>query len=224
MTRARIAVAGLLALSTVGTPLGPAAVAPASPLVPVAAGGVVAYVPHTWEARALPSRLTTVSGVQASAQLDGWAPGARAAGIEAYWVDATLVGLPSDYYRGIAGGPALDRLPIDGPCRAEERTVWTKREQAPASPLARAEYLATATGTCRSGEGWTRWGAFVAAPGFGATRSLGIPRSGLYFAFVSVREGPGADRRLNRLLTSVSFGGTPVREFLQAVGAPSNVV
>jgi hypothetical protein len=157
-----------------------------------------------------------VVGLQASANLARWSNGGpERLGVEAYWVDATGLGVPSGYYRAIASGPALNGLPHDDGCQAED--VWTSTGRATGS------YVATATGTCHSVRGATRWGAVVAAPGFGPVRQMGIARSGLYFVLGAVPGGREAEHRLNRLLTTVSFGGTPVSDILASVGAPARV-
>jgi hypothetical protein len=222
--RVRLAIAAALSgVTLMGAPIAPVIVPSlAGSLRAVSASGVVAYVPSAWDARPLPSEVPTISGIQASGNLDRWSNATgRVTGVEAYWLDATQVGVPSDYYRHVASGPALSSLPEHEGCRAEHRRVWSG---AGSSTIPEAgDYLATATGVCRSGESSTRWGAFVAAPGFGPVREMGIPRSGLYYAFVAVREGPQSNERLDRILTSVSFGGTPVEEFLNAVGATSGV-
>jgi len=222
--RVRLAVAAALSgVTLMGAPIAPGIVPSITgSLRAVSASGVVAYVPSTWDARPLPSEVPTISGIQASGNLTRWSNSTgRVTGVEAYWLDATEVGIPSDYYRHVASGPALSSLPERDGCRAERRQVWSGGGSS-ASPEA-DDYLATATGVCRNRGASTRWGAFVAASGFGPVRDMGIPRSGLYFAFAAVREGPRSNQRLDRILTSVSFGGTPVDAFLNAVGATSGV-
>lgn len=152
-------------------------------------------------------------GLLASANLDAWSEG-RVQGLEAYWVDATKVGVPSDYYHLTARGPALSRLP-ERDCRTH-RSVLVSHTPGWDSP---GDYAATASGVCRVGTGRSRWTAFVLAPGFGPARAVGIPQSGLYFVLAMVRERPGAGRRLERLVSGVSFGGTPVGDLFRAAGA-----
>lgn len=223
--RVRLTVAAALSgLTLMGAPIAPGiGLSVTGSLRAVSASGVVAYVPSTWDVRPLPSEVPTISGIQASENLTRWSYSTgRVTGVEAYWLDATQVGIPSDYYRHVASGPALSSLPERDGCSAESRQVWSGGGSS-TSPEA-DDYLATATGVCRNRGASTKWGAFVAAPGFGPVRDMGIPRSGLYFAFAAVREGPRSNQRLDRILTSVSFGGTPVDAFLNAVGATSGVV
>ncbi|MGH2724777.1 MAG: hypothetical protein ACRDI0_11045 [Actinomycetota bacterium] len=213
MRRARFVVAAILALSMMAAPAGPTIF---GPMRAVAAEGVSAFVPQRWGFRPIPSSSETFRGIQASRNLDRW-DGVRRprAALEAYWIDATTVQVPSDYYYLAARGPAMDALPAEDRCTTEQH-VWAGRghrfEPPPKWP---AEFVATATGSC----GPRRWAAFVAAPGFGQTRAIGIRESGMYFVFVSVHDSPDADRRVTRLLSGVSFGGTSVGEFLDAVGA-----
>lgn len=166
----------------------------------------------------MPTELPAAEGLQASGNLPRWGSmERREIGLEAYWVDAAEVGLPSDYYYLAAGAPAMTRLPARGGCTrdrlevlSDHRPVFDRRR------YSAGDYVATAGGTCSMRGGDTRWASFIAAPGYGPVRRLGIPRSGLYYAFVMLPDGPRAHQRAERLLSSVSFGGTPVGEFLDA--------
>jgi hypothetical protein len=211
--RARYAVAAILALSMVAAPAKPAFL---GPMRAVAAEGVTAFVPQRWEFRPILSESGSFRGLQASRRLDRWGDGRRPrAALEAYWIDATDVRVPSDYYYLAARGPAMDALPATDACMNEKR-VWVGRgHRVRPPPRWPAEFVATATGTC----GARRWAAFVAAPGFGRTRTIGISQSGMYFVFVSVHDSPDADRKVLRMLSEVTFGSTSVGEFLDAVGA-----
>jgi hypothetical protein len=174
-------------------------------------------VPNGWEVQRIVSSTAHRIGFKASASLAEWkATKGRAQGLEAYWVDAADVGVPTDYYYLAARGPASRRLAAKGDCRSTGRRVllddrprFDRRVDSPGN------YVAMASGTCRSKETKTRWASFVAAPGFGPVRQLGIPESGLYYVLVVVDEGPRAKDRIGRLLESVSFGGTPVTDFLR---------
>lgn len=209
-----------MALSfTAAVPNGPVhpTAALAGPLREVSSGGVTVLVPRTWEVRELDPRARERAGLQASASLSAWSGRRPQEGVEAFWLDATAVRVPSDYYYLAARGPALDRPLAVWRCRrtetrvlADERPTFDRRRES------RGDFVATATGTCGRGESATRWASFVAAPGFGPVRRLGIPQSGLYYALVVVPKGPGAEGRLELLLSRVSFGGTTVSEFLQA--------
>ena len=218
--RARYVAALVVALVLSG---GPGAIdhtppAAAAPLRTVAAAGVSARVPSDWEVQPIDGDAAFLRGIQASTNLDRWSAGRGGGqGIRAYWVDATQIRLPSDYYVLAARGPAMDSLPGEDRCRSEDNHVFLgqghSHEDWPTG------YLATARGTCDTANGDTRWAAFVAAPGFSELRSMGIPQSGMYFAIAAVPRGPGDDRILDRMLAGVSFGETQVSEFLQAAKA-----
>jgi hypothetical protein len=179
----------------------------------ISSDGVEAFVPPRWEYRPL-SGMTIVpqKGLVASSSARRF--DVRAPGLRAYWVDATQIRVPSDYYSLAARGPLMNGLSSLRECRTESARVLIGRGHR-FDPI--AGYLATTTGRCASERGDTLWAAVVAAPGFGPVRRLGIPESGLYFVQVSVRDGPGAEDRLGHLMEHVSFGGTPITEFPSAV-------
>ncbi len=79
------------------------------------------------------------------------------------------------------------------------------------------DYMAKGEGTCKVRGRVTRWAYFVAAPGFGPVRQLGIARSGLYVVVAVLRDGQKAERTLQRLIAQTRFGDTPIRDFVQAV-------
>lgn len=220
MARARYAIAVFIALSFATAPVGsplPSGTSRAEPLRPVSAGRVRALVPNGWEVQLIGTTNTHRIGFKASTSLDEWkATKGRAQGLEAYWVDAADIGVPTDYYYLAARGPASRRLAAKDDCHSTGRRVllddrprFDRRIDSPGN------YVAMATGTCRSRESITRWASFVAAPGFGPVRQLGIPESGLYYVLVVVNDGPRANDRIGRLLESVTFGGTPVTDFLR---------
>lgn len=225
MRRARLVVALALSLSFLtgprGGPLAPPT-ADASALREVSVGRVSALVPRSWEFQPMEAADDPRAGLLAARSLERWRARERLLlGLEAYWVDATRVGVPSDYYYLAAEGPALARLPAGKSCR--RRTLQVLSDRHPEFDRRRAspgEYVATAGGVCRSGKRVTRWASFVAAPGFGPVRRIGIPESGLYFAMVMVPDRPGARERAARLLGRVTFGGTAVEDFLLAAGGP----
>jgi hypothetical protein len=191
----------------------------------VSADGVEAFVPPRWEYRPL-SRMSATArkGIEArSGETPGSQPfDVRNPGLQAYWVDATQIRVPSDYYSLAARGPLMDRLSGLRDCRTESADVLIGRGHR-ADPL--AGYLATTSGRCDTEQVDTLWAAVVAAPGFGPVRDLGIPQSGLYFVQVSVRDGPGAEDRLGHLMEHISFGGTPIAEFpAAAAGVPGRPV
>ena len=175
----------------------------------ISSDGVEAFVPPRWEYRPLSGMtVSPQNGIVASGSSRAF--DVRAPGLRAYWVDATQVRVPSDYYSLAARGPLMDRLSSVRHCRTESADVLIGRGHR-FDPM--AGYLATTTGRCETERGDTLWAAVVAAPGFGPVRQLGIPQSGLYFVQVSVRDGPGAEDRLGHLIEHVSFGGTPITEF-----------
>jgi hypothetical protein len=183
----------------------------------VVAEGVETFLPPEWEYRPLSeSPDEHRRGVEASQTIVGRMPAdLRHPGLEAYWVDATTVGVPSDYYRLAARAPTQDLLRAPG-CDPDQRFV----ARSPEGVIRTGQYVASVTGTCSVWTERVRWASFVAAPGFGPVRSLGIPRSGLYVVRASVPDGPDADRQLRLLMDGVSFGGTSVGEFLTAAGLP----
>jgi hypothetical protein len=61
-----------------------------------------------------------------------------------------------------------------------------------------------------------RWAYFVAAPGYGPVREVGIPSSGLYVVVAVMRDSPQAPHLLGRLLKSTEFGGVSVPELIEA--------
>jgi hypothetical protein len=216
---ARIAVALIIALSFM-TPAGTGRSGPMAldeDLRLVAAGRVETFLPPKWEFRPLPGATQEHrQGLQASEMGLGMIPtDLRHPSLEAYWVDATEVGVPSDYYRLAARGPIQDLLRAPG-CHRDGRLV----ARSPRDVVRSGQYVATVTGTCSVWSGPVRWASFVAAPGFGPVRSMGIPRSGLYVVRASVSEGPDAEQQLRTLMNGVTFGGTSVGDFLTAAGLP----
>ena len=186
----------------------------------VAVGQVSITVPTKWDFRPLPSSSRVREGVQASRDLDRWTSlERRDFGLEAWWVDASRIGVPTDYYYLAAEGPAMRGLPSGRICSRHEHEVLRNRaplfDRTMRSP---GDYVATASGTCWSRGRVMRWSSFVAAPGYGPVRRLGIPQSGLYFALVMVPETPHARQRAEQLLSTVSFGGSSVSDFLRAAG------
>ena len=111
-------------------------------------------------------------------------------GIAATWIDATVVGVPSDFYYLAATGPFFSQLVHSPrlPGRIERVCSTTShvRIRGVGSP---GDYMAEGEGTCRPRGRSTRWAYFVAAPGFGPVRQLGIARSGLYVVVAVLRDG-----------------------------------
>jgi hypothetical protein len=217
---ARYAVVLLIGLSftatTTGGPVAPTITIPRHAQV----AGVEALLPPKWEFRPMDTSAHK-AGIQASADLAGWSPtDLRRPGLEAYWVDATEIGVPSDYFRLAARGPLADLTHGSPGCTSETRRVAVRD---PDDDVLTWHYVVTESGTCVSRTIVTRWASFVAAPGYGPVRELGIPRSGLYVVTASVPAGPAAEDRLQRLVSGVSFGGTPVPVFLETAGLPAQL-
>ena len=82
---------------------------------------------------------------------------------------------------------------------------------AAASP---GDYLARGEGTCLVDGTPTRWAYFVAAPGFGPERKLGIPAAGLYVVVAVLPDSRQAPRLLRTLLLETRFGNAGIRDFV----------
>jgi hypothetical protein len=195
-----------------------------SPYMHVTAGSVSALVPSGWHAE--PVGLSDPSeGFMASPRPTAWrgaggTPGPVATGMAATWVDATDVGVPSDFYYLAARGPIIARLLRSKACQAQNVRVFVDREPdfirgEPGSP---GDFVAAADGICRRhGVPSTRWSYFVAAPGYGPTNEVGIPGSGLYMVVAVTHDSPRAGARLMRMLSSVRFGDARIDDFVMAL-------
>ena len=73
-------------------------------------------------------------------------------------------------------------------------------EFAAGEPGSPGDYVAHGKGTCTIGRHPMRWAYFVAAPGYGPVREVGIPSSGLYVVVAVMRDSPQAPHLLGRLL------------------------
>ncbi len=146
-------------------------------------------------------------------------------GMAATWIDATRVGVPSDFYYLAATGPLLSRLTSTPGCTMQEQRVFANHVPsyvASGSAGSAGDYVARGEGVCTSANHpATRWSYFVAAPGFGPARSIGIPSSGLYLVVAMTRESPRAHRILDRLLGSIRFGTAGIVDFTHAVRHPT---
>ena len=237
LTGMRIATAGMVVAlmgasctSVVGSaPTARPPVAPVttpSPYTEVVTGPVTALVPRNW--RTLPA--PTVHGIRggffasphphAWNQMDG-----SVAGMAATWVDATKVGVPSDFYYLAATGPLLDRLIHGGRCRGDHEQIFTNHRPGFDAGHSRSlgDYVARADGRCTGAGAPTRWASFVAAPGFGPAREIGIPGTGLYVVVAVLRASAGAEAELDRLVQHTAFNGTTVPEMVAAVSGRSPI-
>jgi hypothetical protein len=82
--------------------------------------------------------------------------------------------------------------------------------------LSPGDYVATGGGLCSAGGRPTRWAYFVAAPGYGPVRELGIPSSGLYVVIAVMPDSRRAPQMLGRMLERTEFGGSTVAELIAA--------
>ncbi|MGH2581136.1 MAG: hypothetical protein ACRDHK_02950 [Actinomycetota bacterium] len=207
------------------SPLGPAILRiheSPSPFTEVEAGGVTAMIPDRWRPKLFAGASDAQQGFIASPKR-GDRVGGRAPieGMAVMWVDGTRIGVPSDYYYLAANGPALDALTRSPECSATEHvTVVNHRPSfADGPPDSPGDYVAIGQGVCHTIDAKTRWAYFVAAPGFGPVRTVGIPRSGLYMIVVVMRDEPGAAAVLDILIRETKFGGDSVSEFIAAARA-----
>jgi hypothetical protein len=86
-------------------------------------------------------------------------------------------------------------------------------------PNSPGDYVAIGEGVCRTSDATTRWAYFVAAPGYGPVRTVGIPSSGLYMIVAVMRDEPGAAAALDTLVRGTQFGGDSVSDFIAAARA-----
>lgn len=198
----------------------------ASPYSQVTAGQVEALVPDGWQA-VPPGPLDDLrGGFMASPQPGAWRRmDGSTTGMVATWVDATRIGIPSDFYYLAATGPLLSRLIHSAGCRAGWQHVFLNDRPAFASGPkgSPGDYMARGGGTCHVGERPTRFAYFVAAPGFGPVRRVGIPSSGLYVVVVVMPDTARAAPILHQLMTHTSFAGTSVTEFVATARAKTPV-
>lgn len=187
-----------------------------SPYTFVTAGDVRGTVPDGWFVAPVDASAGIRSGFVASPRAGGWqdANGATV-GLSATWVDATRVGVPSDYYYLAANGPLLSRLTSSANCRDGSEVIYLDRRPTMdpyrSSP---GHYMASGQGVCHQGQRDTRYTYFVAAPGFGRIHEVGIPRSGLYVVVAVVPRQDGSHELLRHLIRGTTFGDTAVLDFV----------
>jgi hypothetical protein len=182
----------------------------------VTAGQVQGAVPDDWHATLADPSFGIRGGFVASPRTGRWSDiDGSAVGMSATWVDATRVGVPSDYYYLAANGPLLSRLTTSADCREQSRRVYLDRR--PSFDLDRhspGHFMAEGAGVCHLGASATRYAYFVAAPGFGPVHEVGIPSSGLYVVVAVVPAGRGAKNLLEELIGRTRFGDSGVRDFV----------
>ena len=188
----------------------------------VTAGQVQGAVPDGWHAALADPDLGIRGGFVASPRAGGWPDiDGDSVGMSATWVDATQVGVPSDFYYLAANGPLLSRLTTSANCREQSHRVYLDRR--PTFDLRRrspGHFMAEGAGACRRGSRATRYAYFVAAPGFGPVHEMGIPSSGLYVVVAVVPAHPGARVLLKQLIGRTRFGDDGIRDFV-AVARPA---
>jgi len=193
-----------------------------TPFTLVTAGQVQGAVPDGWHAALADPGLGVRGGFVASPRVGGWPDiDGTAVGMSATWVDATRVGVPSDFYYLAANGPLLSRLTTSANCREQSHHVYLDRR--PTFDLRRrspGHFMAEGAGVCRRGSRATRYAYFIAAPGFGPVRELGIPSSGLYVVVAVVPAERGTRNLLRQLIGRTRFGDDGVRDFV-AVAHPT---
>lgn len=190
-----------------------------SPFTVVTAGDVRALIPDAWRPRLAGGASGPERGFIASPDLGDWARSrGPVEGMAAVWIDGTRVGVPSDYYYLAATGPAFDLLVHSPECRATRSRVFADHRPSFASGLAGSpgDYVAVGEGRCIVHHTPTRWAYFVAAPGYGPVRRVGIPGSGLYVVVAVLRDSPRAPALLDKLLLRTRFGGASVSELIRA--------
>jgi hypothetical protein len=195
-----------------------------SPYREVVAGPVRAVLPDAWRPHLVSSITDPRQGLVAGPTHDTWNGGRPPLeGYAAMWVDGTRVGVPSDYYYLAATGPALDLITRSERCEPTRSQVFVDHVPsfAPgAATRSPGDFVARGIGTCEVGASAARWAYFVAAPGYGPIRQLGIPASGLYVVVAVVPDSPRAPQQLLRILDATTFAGASVPDMIAAVQPP----
>ena len=189
-----------------------------TPFAEFTSGRVHALVPKRWTAAALkPGALR--EGVMASPNLDRWnLMDGSVPGLEAAWVDVARGGIPSDFYYLAARGAAVPRIANSETCRASRLRVLVDHRPAFGGDLdSPSDYAVRGAGRCDTLDGRpTRYAYFVAAPGYGPVRAVGIPTSGLYVVVAVVPDNPDAAKKLHTMLMSARFSSTSVAGLVKA--------
>lgn len=188
-----------------------------TPFTGVTAGGVHALILDRWQPRLVGPAGGIERGLIAS-PLDARPGGSLAEGMAAVWIDGTRVGVPSDYYYLAATGTAVDRLTHSRHCSPTLHKVFVDHRPSYARGRTNSpgDYVALGQGVCSTLPRPTRFAYFVAAPGYGPVRRLGIPSSGLYVVVAVVADTPRAPAMLNKLLFATRFGGASVSDLIRA--------
>jgi hypothetical protein len=191
-----------------------------SPYRQVVAGPVRAVIPDSWRPHLAATPDDPRQGLVAAPRPQGWS-GDRPPleGYAAMWVDGTRVGVPSDYYYLAATGPALQMITDSTSCSPTVARVFVDHVPAFAAgePGSPGDFVARGQGTCAVGRTSARWAYFVAAPGYGPMRQLGIPTSSLYVVVAMMPDSPRAPALLGRMLDHTRFGGASIGQLIDAV-------
>jgi len=190
-----------------------------SPFQVVSAGPVTAMIPDAWRPQLAGASDDPRRGIVASPRPGAWAADRPPVeGLAAMWVDGTEVGVPSDYYYLAATTTALDLITSSKRCSSSRHRVIVDHVPAYARgvPDSPGDFVARGNGTCIVRDQLTRWAYFVAAPGYGPVREVGIPSSGLYVVVAVMPESPRAHFLLGRLLERTEFNGASVPEMIAA--------
>jgi hypothetical protein len=195
---------------------------PTTPFTLIRAGEVHGAVPDGWHATLADPVLGIRGGFVASPRMGSWSDiDGSAVGMSATWIDATRVGVPSDYYYLAANGPLLARLTTSANCREQSHRVYLDRRPTfDPDRHSPGHFMARGAGVCRIGAHATRFAYFVAAPGFGPVHEIGIPSSGLYVVVAVVPAEHGARDLLRQLIRRTRFGGDRISDFV-AVARPA---
>lgn len=172
-----------------------------------------AVFPSSWKAAPIPEDRYPQQGFVASSSLDQWERGTGAVrGMEAFWIDVGQQGIPSDYYYLAARSTLVGPLATNKNCRSQVRQVLLDRPpDLSGQHFSPSDYVASETGICETNGHATRWAYFVAAPGFGPIRDIGIPTSGIYVV-IAVVSGPRSSSLLKELLNGARFGDASISE------------
>jgi hypothetical protein len=190
-----------------------------SPYREVTAGPVSAMLPDAWRPRLAAPVDDARQGLIAAPRPGRWGDGRPPIeGFAAMWVDGSRVGVPSDYYYLAAAGPALGAITGSSSCSATRHHVIADHRPEFAAGVVGSpgDYVARGVGTCEIGHHPMRWAYFVAAPGYGPVREVGIPSSNLYVVVAVVPDSRDAPHVLGHLLKSTEFGGASVSELIDA--------
>ena len=190
-----------------------------TPYAEVTSGMVHALVPRTWATAAIEGPGVLSRGVVASPDVRRWSlMDGSVPGLEAAWVDVARGGIPSDYYYLAARGTAIPEVATSQTCRANgPRVIVNHRPAFDGDPNSPGDYAVRGSGRCDSPNSRpTRYAYFVAAPGYGPVREVGIRTSGLYVVVAVVQQSPDAGERLHTMLMSARFDRTSVAGLVKA--------